>query len=224
MPTTATEQLYLELVNRSRMDPGGEFARYSTGEYKGEITFFGVDMGEFKVAMDAFSPVHPYAWNDQLSDAGYINNDLLIEYDTQGHFAGGTTPESRAREAGFEGSPGENVYAYSETPEQSQAGFMIDWGYDDGDYINGKLRDDWKSFGDGMQDPAGHRNNIMSSNLDIIGIAITDELDPSTKVGPILVTQMFSYSSDIFMVGYFRIDFVYSFNSWKWDFHGFLFV
>src|SRR5205085_559536 len=74
---------------------------------------------------------------------------------------------------------GENIYAFSQSPLYAQAGFMVDWGMGT----------------DGMQNPAGHRIDIMNAAYNEVGIAIVDETGASTQVGPQVVTEDFGVRS-----------------------------
>ena len=59
----------------------------------------------------------------------------------------------------------------------------------DEDYNGNQLFPDWRTRGDGMQDPPGHRNSLISSSFTEIGISVIAESDPATQVGPNVVTQ-----------------------------------
>lgn len=210
MPTpTAFEQEILEFINRSRMDPGGEFDRLvldpanqtgATADITSAMRFFGVDAFAFRDQMSVFSPVAPLAWNLALSDAAQGHSAAMIASDTQAHqLPGGPTMRQRIEAAGYTSwsNISENVYAYTRDVAHGHAGFMIDWGYDDADFDgSGNLLANWQNLGDGIQDPAGHRNAIMSATLTEIGIAALTDNDPGTQVGPYVVTQNFGNRFD----------------------------
>lgn len=193
---TAFEQEMLELINRVRADPSGEFDKIILNQSTGQavetsitqaISFFGVDLALFKTQMAAFGAVAPLAWNDSLSNAALAHTSLMIAQDTQSHqLAGEAGLGTRISAAGYQYSNvGENIYAYTTSPEQGHAGFIIDWGYGPG----------------GMQSPAGHRLSILSSTYQEVGIGVTAESIFSTQVGPYVVTQdfgrSFSYSAQL---------------------------
>lgn len=194
---TAFEQAILEYVNQARMNPAGEF-EVALGDAESDIAraveYFGVDVEAFRTQMEAYDPVAPLAWNGALATAALTHTEGMIEQDSQSHrLEGEASLGERITEAGYTGwsNVGENIYAYTKNPLFGHAGFMIDWGYDDADFENGSLRDDWQTIGDGIQDAAGHRVSIMSANYTDIGIGVLAEEDSSTSVGPYVLTQNF---------------------------------
>ena len=207
MGPSAEEQLILELINRLRMDPGGEHARLTDpavlAEIQSALNFFGVDMDSFAAAMEAYGPVAPLAWNEALYAAAQGHNDAMIAADTQSHrVAGEASLGERATAAGYTNwrALGENIYAYSKSAIYGHAGFVIDWGYDAEDFDAAGVRyADWQSRGDGIQDPAGHLRNLMNATYTEIGIAVTEERDSATSVGPYVTTHdlgtRFAYSA-----------------------------
>ncbi len=197
MPNTpsAEEQLYLELINRFRLDPDAEaFLLTGAGAPPGvqdAINYFGVSVSAFQTQLAALSPVAPLAWNDNLADAADFHNQAMIDADQQTHQAPGE-PDlgQRATNAGYNFSTlGENVFAFSTSEAYGHAGFVIDWGYDAEDFNGNELYPDWQTRGDGMQDPPGHRNSLINSGFTEIGISVIAENDPATQVGPQVVTQ-----------------------------------
>ncbi len=205
------EQEALEHVNRMRMDPQGEldvlFESLSPLvakdiEVNRAITHFGVSSSELQSQWALLSAVPPLAWNENLSDAAAIHNDLMAQEDMQAHQVwddldndGVKDPNEpyledplldRVRGAGYDGNLFlENVYAFAEGMLHGHAGFVIDWG--DGPGTVG-----------GIQNPPGHRDNIMSDDVKEIGIAVFDErfdLSDETDVGPFLITQEFGRQS-----------------------------
>jgi len=199
MPPTAEEQLTLELINRLRMDPDGEYARLTDpdvlAEIQNAINFFGVDLLSFQAAMAAIDPAAPLAWNDALALAASLHNAEMISADTQSHqLPGELGLGARITDAGYTGwsNLGENIYAFSDSIIYGHAGFVIDWGYDDEDFDgNGVRYADWQTRGDGIQDPAGHLLNIVNSAFTEVGIAVTQETDSETDVGPYVITHDF---------------------------------
>ncbi|MEZ5742979.1 MAG: CAP domain-containing protein [Sphingomonadaceae bacterium] len=194
---TASEQLMLEIINRMRMDPAGEYARLTDpavlSQIQGAINFFGVDMSAFQSQMAVYSARAPYAWNDALASAAHDHSALMIAEDTQSHqLPGEAGLSTRFVAAGYNNwsNIGENIYAFSNTVIYGHAGFVIDWGYDDEDFdANDQRYTDWQTLGDGMQDPPGHRNSLMSTTFTEIGIDITEENNSGTQVGPLVITQ-----------------------------------
>lgn len=92
---SAQEQLLIELVNRARLDPAAEGARYG-------------------VAMTGAAPRAPLAPNADLSEAAALHSEWMIATDIFSHTGqGGSSPTARMAAAGygFTGawSSGENV-------------------------------------------------------------------------------------------------------------------
>ena len=192
MPTsnktpTALEQELLELINLARLDPNGQIdiliddiaTRQATDPgVTNALRFFDVDLDLFQRQVAEFDPVAPLAWNTALGQSAQTHSNLMIEADTQSHFLPGEPGLlQRMRDAGYENarSVSENVFAFGQSALFTHSGFFIDWGFGPG----------------GMQDPAGHRVAIMNGRFTEIGIAAVAENDPSTSVGPSVVTQHF---------------------------------
>ncbi len=181
------EQLLLEYINETRLDPLGSAARYLTsyapltatdGRIQAALDYFHVDGAALLAAYRGLAPVQPLAWNDNLAAGARLHDQVMIDTQTQTHQAPGELDlGGRATAAGYAGwnRLGENVYAYSENTLYAHAGFMVDWG-------NGP---------DGMQSPAGHRVNLMNGAYTEVGIGILTETNPNTPVGPQVVTEDF---------------------------------
>jgi uncharacterized protein YkwD len=184
---TAEEQFYLELINESRLDPFGSAARYLTSyapltsshdDIQDALDYFDVDGAALRAAFAGLAPVGPVAFNEALSSAATGHNAAMIAADEQSHqVAGEASLANRIAAVNYTGwtALGENVYAYALDPIYGHAGFMVDWG----------------PGPDGMQSPAGHRNNIMSANFREVGIDVASEMNSATAVGPQVVTQDF---------------------------------
>ncbi|MBZ6379516.1 hypothetical protein B5C34_07390 [Pacificimonas flava] len=191
---TEFEQLQLELISLFRMDPEGEFDRLIvngegvTPEVEAAIQFFGVDLAALESQLDALSAVAPLAWNTALADAADFHSGIMIQTDSQTHQAPGEPGlRERTLDAGYTGQSalGENVFAFTDDPLQGHAGFIIDWGYDASETGSGNFAE----TGDGIQDPPGHRDSLINATFTEIGISALQESDPSTQVGPWVVTQ-----------------------------------
>ncbi len=182
---TAEEQQLLEYINAARLDPLGDAARYISGygtvatsanaDINSALRFFAVSGPVLFQALSALTPVQPLAWNDALSTAAQGHDAAMIAADSQTHQAPGEADlGARFTNAGYNFSfAGENVFAFATSPLQAHAGFMVDWG-------NGP---------NGMQSPAGHRDNIMDADFREIGIALVHENNAATQVGPEVVTE-----------------------------------
>ncbi|MHA6347188.1 DUF4214 domain-containing protein [Roseivivax sp. CAU 1761] len=209
-PPTAFELEMLDLINRSRIDPGGMAAELSRlagtdSAMLNAIRYFGTDLAAFRADMAGRAAVAPLAWNDALARAADGHSRLLIEHDTQSHRVrdgSGNWLEprlsGRVEAQGYDNwtAVRENVYSYTQSPLHGHAGFVIDWGQDDEDFdASGNLRSDWKSRGDGMQDPAGHRNSILDAAVTEAGIGVL-AAPGGQAVGPWVVTQNFGNRRD----------------------------
>ncbi|MEQ6250797.1 CAP domain-containing protein [Sulfitobacter sp. HNIBRBA3233] len=185
---TAFEQEMLELINRARSDPQGEYeALIGTGpddtgvtpEIANAVRYFGVDLDVFRAQLADLDAVAPLAWDDALKRAAQGHSEQMIAQDTQSHrLPGEASLGGRLDAAGYDGwrIVYENVFAYTDDPVQGHAGFYIDWG----------------AGPHGIQDPAGHRIAILQEKVSDVGIAAIAENDPGTSVGPWVVTQNFA--------------------------------
>jgi Ca2+-binding RTX toxin-like protein len=183
---TALEQLYLELLNSARLDPQGDALRYITSysplvssdaDIQSALNFFGVVGTTLESAFAALAATQPLAWNDNLGAAADDHSALMVSEDTQSHqLPGEAALGARVTAAGYTRSRlAENIYAFADSTLYGHAGFMVDWG----------------PGIDGMQNPPGHRTNIMNPLLREVGVGVIEELDPLTSVGPQIVTQDF---------------------------------
>ena len=188
----AFTQYMVELINRLRLDPGGEFARIVADQrtslaHDEDVTaalrYFGVSMSSLKQELAALSPAQPLAWNGRLADAALAHTVLLQETDSQSHQVtsrGEPVLGDRLLEAGYQRSAaGENVYSYAESARHAHDAFVVDWGYGPG----------------GMQTDRGHRLNLLHPSFEEIGIGMIRDQDAATQVGPHLVTQNFGARS-----------------------------
>lgn len=183
----AFEQELLELINRARANPAGEFdalikdAATRTGvtqEISNALQYFNVDMAMLRSQLNQTTAVAPLAWNSNLNEAARTHTQLLIRHDAQSHqLPGEAGLGERVTTAGYTNwsRVAENVYSYTTDPVHGHAGFYIDWGNGPG----------------GIQNPAGHRNTILSNVLTEVGISAIAENNPATQVGPHVVTQNF---------------------------------
>jgi Ca2+-binding RTX toxin-like protein len=184
------EQETLEHINRVRLNPQDEldflFSSHPSpltardADVQAAIDFFNVSGATLESQFASLNPAPALAWNESLYDAATTHNQLMIVNDLQSHqLPGEADLLTRLVAAGYnwENSVrvGENVFAHSESALFGHAGFVVDWGFGPG----------------GIQSPAGHRINIMDQGFHEVGIAIAIETDPTTSVGPQLVTQDF---------------------------------
>lgn len=184
------EQETLEHVNRVRINPQAEldflFSSHPTPltardpDVQAAIDFFGVSGTTLESQFAALNAAPALAWNEALYNAAGAHNQLMIANDEQSHqLPGEADLLTRLVAAGYNWESsirvGENVFAHSESALFGHAGFVVDWGFGPG----------------GIQNPAGHRINIMDQGFQEVGIAIALDNDLATSVGPQLVTQEF---------------------------------
>ncbi|EPX82423.1 M10 family metallopeptidase C-terminal domain-containing protein [Salipiger mucosus] len=178
MPS-ADEQLMLEMLNRARADPTGEYVHLVTNAnapIQNALDFFGTDLSLLQTQLDGYSSQAPLAWDGLLADSARTHNQLMIDFDTQSH----NLPDEpglldRIANAGYGSirSVSENLYTFGQNILHAHAGFFIDWG----------------ETPTGIQDPAGHRENIMNAVFTEVGISVIRESDAETDVGPFVITQ-----------------------------------
>ena len=196
---TPMEQETLELINRFRSDPTGEFERLISGvnPYTSPIpgvaealTFFNTNPTVLRNQLASLTPAPPLAWSDSLSQAATNHNQLMIQFDQQSHqLPGEPGLGTRVTNAGYTNwsNVAENVFAFAESAAHAHAGFVLDWG----------------SGPDGIQSPPGHRINLINPVYREIGVAFVAETNPDTQVGPFVTTQVLGarFNSPDFLVG-----------------------
>lgn len=197
---TGAEQEMLEMLNNMRTDPQGHFSKLissvspltsTASNVTQALNYFGVSGSLLQSQWSSLTAVQPLAWNESLMTSSSNHNDQMIAQDTQSHqLPGEQSLGNRITAAGYNGwtNLGENIYAYADDAFYAHAGFAIDWG---GSSATG-----------GMQSPAGHRANMMSSAYREVGITVTAENNSATSVGPNVVTQDFGTRSGLSGGGY----------------------
>jgi len=189
---TAKEQLYVELINRARLNPPAEGIRLD-GYYNTQPDIFAA-MDEFTVnrtmmksEFNAIAAAQPVSISLKLTTAARLHSQYQIDSDQQTHTgSGGSTSGQRVTAAGYSWSAvAENVFASSNRPLHGHAGFNVDWGGGTG----------------GMQTGRGHRANIHNDTFREVGIGnktsieTTIPLTNSTATGAEVVTQNFATAS-----------------------------
>lgn len=184
------EQEMLELLNRFRDNPQAELDELLSShptpltardaDVQQALDFFSVDGNALESQFASLSPAPPLAWNEALYDAAGNHNDLMIQFDTQSHqLPGEAGLLQRDVDAGYDWEfsvrVGENIFAFSRSVIYGHAAFVIDWGFGP----------------NGIQDPAGHRVNMLDQGFQEVGISIVEETDPSNNVGPLVISQEF---------------------------------
>lgn len=209
------EQEQLEHINRMRLDPAAELGIFfdtlsplttsETGSFtpiQDALDHFGVSGTTLQVQWGQLQAVPPLAWNESLYDAAELHSELSIQENLQAHRIWDDANENglkdnnedfiepelltRIQDSGY--SSGtlflENVYTFAESMIHGHAGFVIDWG----------------DTATGIQEPPGHRNNIMSDEISEVGISVIDNgpipTTDLTTVGPFVITQEFAQRSN----------------------------
>lgn len=187
---SASEQLWLEMINRFRAAPQAEldiltnyvtpgtgtvFAPSSSSDQgvRVAISFFGVDAAVLRSQFNALSAAPPLAWNSNLHNAASGHTDAMIASDVQSHqVAGEPSLGTRLTNAGYTFTQAnENIFGFTDNVFHGHAAFLIDWG----------------NAPNGIQSPPGHRNALISAGLREIGISLKESDGPN--LGPLVVTQ-----------------------------------
>ena len=192
---TGIEQEMLELLNRMRMNPLPELglmtdnvattpAHSANAEINAALSFFKVSGPTLASQWSQLVAAPPLAWNEALYNAAAGHDQQMIQADLQDHqVPGEASLGTRVQNAGYTNFQlvGENIFAFGESAFGSHAAFAIDWGFTP----------------TGIQDPPGHRNNMMNATFREVGIAIVPESNPGThdaagiEVGPLVITEDF---------------------------------
>ena len=147
MPATAVEQMILELVNRARLDPAAEAARY------------GIALNEGVPAGDTISTAskQPLAMNETLLGTARAHSQDMIDRDYFGHDTPeGLDPFERMNNAGYDFSTaGENIADVTSSNPITNASTI---------FLHQIL------FVDTNFPGRGHRVNILNSAYQEIGV------------------------------------------------------
>lgn len=177
-PPSDEETLYLEYVNRARMNPTAEALRLISTQdpdLRESYRFFQVDLDHLRQEIAGLSPAAPLAFNVNLIDQARSHARDLFRRQTQSHTGSdNSSMADRATRAGYRFSRiAENVYSYARTVEAGHASFEVDWGKGPG----------------GMLPERGHRRNIHHPDFREIGVGVV--LGVNGEVGPQVVVQNF---------------------------------
>lgn len=152
------DQEALFLINRMRTAPAEELPiLLADPQVNLALNSFNVNRTLLQQQWNTLSPAPPVTWNDNLAQAALNHTNLMVALDIQSHqLPGEPGLGTRASNAGYTGwnALGENIFLYGETAFYNHAAFAIDWG----------------GGPNGIQDPPGHRINIMSTSYREVGI------------------------------------------------------
>lgn len=200
---TAEQQYWLELTNRFRSDPQGELEKLVNFSAPGvwdspksddayianALNFFGTSASDLATQFSALSAAPPLAWSSALNASATTYSNLMVSNDQQSHTLDGFSLDQRIQNGGYSANwleVGENLFASTQTIIHGHAGFVIDWGDGNGGSAG---------YGNGIQNPAGHREVLVDSFFKEMGIGFQSILIPGGNVnaiGPYVVTQHFA--------------------------------
>jgi hypothetical protein len=171
------EQQLLWLTNRARANPRLAGIWLATASIPGIALgreYFGVDAGALEREFAGYAAKPPAAFDDRLHEAALAHCRDLIARDAEDHRG----QIERVRAAGFRWRAFRGTaLSYGRDVETAHAALAIDWGPGPG----------------GVQAGRGHRAAVMSLDGEYsnVGIAVVEERDPSTRVGPLVITEDF---------------------------------
>lgn len=175
---TAEEQYLLEMINRARANPAEEGIRLSTttdAEVLASFAYWGVNKDALPGIFQGYPARPPLAFNQKLIAAARRHTADMVAHDFQGHTGSdGSSMSDRIDGAQYNGwtGIGENVSAHAQSLWYAHCGFIVDWGVAS----------------------LGHRKNVLNYETTVYkeaGFGLTFESNPSTQVGPIVVTEDF---------------------------------
>ena len=178
------EQEMVWLTNRARTNPTEEgiyLANTGNSNVESAVSYFSVSKTALQDEFADLDPKPPCAFDRRIYEGSRVHSEDLIARDSQDH----NNQFSRIGDAGFFLNGGAaSVFAYAISPVYAHAGFNIDWGPDGGD-------------GTGMQPGRGHRRGLMATSLTStnFGIAMVEESNSSTSVGPLVTSIVYARAS-----------------------------
>lgn len=189
---TAGEQELLQLVNRFRTDPQGEFSRLiaSTSPLKArdpvlqlDLDYAQVNGSALKTQLESMSSVPPLAWNEAVSSFTAAHNAKMIASIPPNQFHSNSLERRNAllgagvnlRMVAGEKISSENVFGFGQSPLHIFGAFVIDWE---------------RGGPNGMRADLGHRVAIANADFDQIGQSITPFNPVGANFGPQVTTQV----------------------------------
>ena len=189
---TAEQQYWLELTNRFRSDPQSELQKLvnfsapgvwgspksSDAYIANALNFFGTSATDLAIQFPTLVAAPPVAWSSALNVSATTYSNRMVSNDQQSHTLDGLSLDQRVQSGGYSANwleVGENLFASTNTIIHGHAGFVIDWG--DG---NGALA----GYGNGIQNPAGHREVLLNSVYKEMGIGFQSITIPGTMWMP----------------------------------------
>lgn len=190
---TELEQYELELINRMRLEPAAELGQLVSFTsplqavdpvVQQDLAFFNVNGTVLEQQWATLTAAPPLAWSDALGSSSLTHDQLMVTNNNQVHFEPGEADLlTRMAAAGYS-NPSfvrESIFSYAQSISEAHAAFAIDWG----------------STPTGIQDPPGHRENIMATDVREIGIAVIQQDGAGyPDVGPLVITEDYGASFD----------------------------
>lgn len=131
---TAEQAYMLDLVNLARTNPTEAAQRFTSNldaNVQATLSYYNVDLNAVRNAIGSAPAQPPLAWSDQIGQAAQGQSDYQNSTGVQSHSgANGANLDTRLNNAGYDNiaSSGEDIYAYSTSPEEAMQAFLIDWG------------------------------------------------------------------------------------------------
>lgn len=197
---TGQEQEFLQLVNRFRTDPRGEFDRIfsSTSPLKSRYSTIQSDLDRHQVSgallkseWAALSPVEPLVWNEALSNFSSSHNNSMIRSNKGFHSDDQARFNAMVAAGLYFQNEGEVVAYRASNAFQIYASYFVNWG------TNAATG---RSSG-GMQYPRSHRSLLMDPVFDQIGTKIS--ATSSSAIGPAVNTAVLidTYYTPVYVTG-----------------------
>lgn len=189
---TGHEQEMLQLFNRFRSDPQGEFNRLfsSVSPLRARDTSLQAELDRNNVSgamlrdeWNAIAASEPLVWNEGLYNFAASHNADMIRLNS-GFHSNAQTRHNAIRAAGIDFVlEGELVSLRATNPIQGYAVYAVNWGTNP---ATGRSRG-------GMQDPRGHRTILVTPGYDQIGHRVSNttasNLSPSVNTAVLVDTR-----------------------------------
>jgi Ca2+-binding RTX toxin-like protein len=181
MSLTANEQFLLEMINRARLDPAGEAARYGLADLNR-----GLAPGTITGAA-----LQPLAYSPFLQDAARGHSKWMLDADIFSHTgANGSSPTDRMIAAGFSFAGSGYSGGVENISRRGTTGTL-------------DLAASIDSHHSGLFLSDGHRRNMMGADYREAGLAQVAGLytDNGTVFNTSMLTQNFAASAKVFVTG-----------------------
>jgi hypothetical protein len=200
---TAEQQYWLELTNRFRTDPQAELEKLVNFSSPGvwgapksddpsiayALNFFGTSAADLAAQFSSLAAAPPVAWNSALNVSATDYSNLMVTSDQQSHTLDGSASISALKTAATARTGWRSAKTF--LPARSRS-FMATGVLSSTGVMAMEPR---QAYGNGIQNPAGHRDVLIHSLIKEIGIGFQDIAIPGSNVaavGPYVVTQHFA--------------------------------